>query len=89
MKKIVKIWGTGCMPCTKYAPIFEEVSNELSNNTDINFINIDARNDNTGLVELLNVRSIPQTFILDEDNNILKHKTGFMDKNSLIDFINS
>lgn len=87
MKKIVKFWGAGCMPCMMYAPIFDKVSTELSNLEDVEFLNIDARNDNTGLTQLLGIRSIPQTFVLDEDNNILKQKTGMMDENTLKDFI--
>lgn len=87
MKKVVKFWGTGCMPCMQYAPIFDKVATELNDNSDLSFINIDARNDLTGLTQLLGIRSIPQTFILDEDNNVLKQKTGLMDENTLKSFI--
>lgn len=87
MKKVVKFWGTGCMPCVQYAPIFDRVSSELSNNTDMEFYNIDARNDDTGLGQLLAIRSIPQTYILDENNTVLKQKTGYMDESTLKSFI--
>jgi thiol-disulfide isomerase/thioredoxin len=86
MKKVVKFWGAGCMPCTMYAPVFDKISKELSDDN-IQFLNIDARNDDTGLTEKLGIRSIPQTFILDSEDNILKQKTGFMDETALIDFI--
>lgn len=89
MKKIVKFWGAGCMPCMQYAPVYDKVSSELSNNTDLEFYNIDARNDSTGLGLLLGIKSIPQTFILDENNNVLKQKTGYMDENNLKEFINN
>lgn len=87
MKKIVKFWGAGCMPCMQYAPVFDKVSNELSDNNDLTFINIDARNDSTGLTQLLGIRSIPQTFVLDENNVVLKQKTGMMDETTLKSFI--
>lgn len=87
MKKVVKFWGTGCMPCMQYAPIFDKVVTELKDNSELSFLNIDARNDDTGLTQLLGIRSIPQTFILDEDNNVLKQKTGLMDENTLKSFI--
>jgi thiol-disulfide isomerase/thioredoxin len=87
MKKVVKFWGTGCMPCMQYAPIFDKVVSELKDDSELNFLNIDARNDDTGLTQLLGIRSIPQTFILDEDNNVLKQKTGLMDENTLKSFI--
>lgn len=87
MKKVVKFWGTGCMPCMQYAPIFDKVVTELKDNSELSFLNIDARNDLTGLTQLLGIRSIPQTFILDEDNNVLKQKTGLMDENTLKSFI--
>lgn len=87
MKKIVKFWGAGCMPCMQYAPVFDKVSNELSDNNDLTFINIDARNDSTGLTQLLGIRSIPQTFVLDENNEVLKQKTGMMDETTLKSFI--
>jgi len=87
MKKVVKFWGAGCMPCMQYAPIFDKVATELNDNSELSFLNIDARNDLTGLTQLLGIRSIPQTFILDEDNNVLKQKTGLMDENTLKSFI--
>jgi thioredoxin-like negative regulator of GroEL len=87
MKKVVKFWGTGCMPCMQYAPIFEKVTKELSNDSELTFMNIDARNDLTGLTQLLGIRSIPQTFVLDENNNVLKQKTGMMDESTLKSFI--
>lgn len=54
------------MPCMQYAPVYDKVSSELSDDSNLEFHNIDARNDNTGLGSLLGVRSIPQTFVLDE-----------------------
>jgi thioredoxin 2 len=87
MKKVVKFWGTGCMPCMQYAPIFDKVAKELTNDSDLTFINIDARNDLTGLSQKLGIRSIPQTFILDENNNVLKQQTGMMDEKTLKSFI--
>lgn len=87
MKKVIKFWGTGCMPCKQYEPIFNKVVNELSNESDLTFLNIDARNDLTGLAQKLGIRSIPQTFILDENNQVLKQKTGLMHENELKDFI--
>jgi thioredoxin-like negative regulator of GroEL len=87
MKKIVKFWGTGCMPCTQYAPIFEKVSKDLSDLDEFEFVNIDARSDNTGLVQKLGIRSIPQTYVLDENNNVLKQKTGFINELDLRQFI--
>jgi hypothetical protein len=41
----------------------------------------------TGLSQKLGIKSIPQTFILDEDNNVLKQQTGIMDENKLKSFI--
>jgi thioredoxin 2 len=87
MKKVVKFWGAGCMPCMQYAPIFDRIANQLSSESELSFLNIDARNDLTGLTQLLGIRSIPQTFILDENNQVLKQKTGMMDENTLKNFI--
>lgn len=87
MKKVVKFWGTGCMPCIQYAPTFDKVAKELADNSELSFLNIDARNDLTGLTQLLGIRSVPQTFVLDENNNVLKQKTGMMDENTLRSFI--
>jgi thiol-disulfide isomerase/thioredoxin len=86
MKKVVKFWGDGCIPCRQYKPIFDQVSEELSNDN-IQFIDIDARNDNTGLTQKFGIKSIPQTFILDENDNIINQKSGYMNENLLKNFI--
>lgn len=88
MKKIIKFWANGCPPCKMYEPVFDKVSKEYSNN-DLFFESIDARNDKTGLREVLNVKSIPHTFILNENNEVLKDKRGYMDENGLKSFIES
>lgn len=86
MKKIIKFWGSGCMPCIEYSPIFDKVKNELLYNSELEFHNIDARNDNTGLTGLFKIKSIPHTIILIDDK-LVKEKSGIMREDELKKFI--
>lgn len=81
-KAVVDFYATWCGPCKMFAPIFEEVANEL----DINFIKVDTDN-NSDLAREYGVMSIP-TIILFENGNEIKRYTGFMPKEEFIKFLN-
>ncbi len=81
-KAVVDFYATWCGPCKMFAPIFEEVANEM----DMNFIKIDTDN-NSDLAREYGVMSIP-TIILFENGNEIKRHTGFMSKEEFINFLN-
>ena len=81
-RAVVDFYATWCGPCKMFAPIFEEVANEM----DMNFIKVDTDN-NSDLAREYGVMSIP-TIILFENGNEIKRHIGFMSKEEFINFLN-
>ena len=81
-KVVVDFFATWCGPCKMLGPIFEQVSNELS---DITFIKIDIDKVEE-LPKMFGVMSIP-TLLVFENGKLTKKVSGYMDKKSLIEFI--
>lgn len=81
-KAVVDFYATWCGPCKMFAPIFEEVANEI----DMNFIKVDTDN-NSDLAREYGIMSIP-TIVLFENGNEVKRHTGFMSKEEFIKFLN-
>ena len=81
-KAVVDFYANWCGPCKMFAPIFEEVSNEI----DMNFIKLDT-DEHSDIARGYGVMSIP-TIILFENGNEVKRHTGFMSKEEFIKFLN-
>ncbi len=81
-KAVVDFYATWCGPCKMFAPIFEEVSNEI----DMNFIKLDT-DEYSDIARGYGIMSIP-TIILFENGNEVKRHTGFMSKEEFIKFLN-
>ncbi len=81
-RAVVDFYATWCGPCKMFAPIFEEVANEM----DFNFIKVDTDN-NSDLAREYGVMSIP-TIILFENGSEVKRHTGFMSKEEFVKFLN-
>ena len=80
---IVDFWAPWCGPCKMFGPIFESVSKTKSN---IKFCKLNVDEDSEGISKKLGVMSIP-TIILFKDGKEIKRNIGFMDENSLINFL--
>lgn len=80
---IVDFWAPWCGPCKMFGPIFENVSN-LKN--EVKFCKLNVDEDNENISKEYGVMSIP-TIILFKDGKEIKRNIGFMDEDSLIEFI--
>ena len=80
---IVDFWAPWCGPCKMFSPIFESVSKVKS---DINFYKLNVDEDSENISKELGVMSIP-TIILFKDGKEIKRNIGFMDEESLINFL--
>ena len=80
---IVDFWAPWCGPCKMFGPIFENVSEKYE---DIKFCKLNVDEDNEDISREFGVMSIP-TVILFKDGKEIKRNIGFMDENSLIDFV--
>ena len=79
---VVDFYANWCGPCKMFGTIFEEVSNEV----DINFVNIDV-DKFSDIAREYGVMSIP-TIILFDNGVEIKRFTGFMSKEKFIEFLN-
>lgn len=79
---VVDFYATWCGPCKMFGPVFEEVSRE----TDMNFIKLDV-DKSPDIAREYGVMTIP-TIILFKNSVEVKRHTGFMSKTDLLNFIN-
>lgn len=77
VKTIIRMGATWCAPCRAFAATFEKVK-EMEEYSNIEFEEIDIENDEEGgiLAEKYQVRSVPTTVLLDENNNLIYKVSG-------------
>lgn len=80
---VVDFWAPWCGPCKMFGPIFEEISKKQ---TDIKFCKLNVDEDNENISKDFGVMSIPTT-ILFENGKEIKRNIGFLDEDSLINFL--
>lgn len=80
---IVDFWAPWCGPCKMFAPVFEEASKNYKN---INFYKLNVDEDEKDVSRKLGVMSIPTTIIF-KDGKEIKRNIGFLDKDSLNEFL--
>ncbi|MEG1009850.1 MAG: thioredoxin [Clostridia bacterium] len=79
----VDFFGTWCPPCKMLTPILEELGNSRKYN--IAKVDIDASND---IASKYRVDSVP-TLIVFKEGKVLNRTVGYMDKESVMKFIDS
>ncbi|MBR9700241.1 thioredoxin [Candidatus Woesearchaeota archaeon] len=76
-KSVVDFWAPWCGPCRMFAPIFEEVSKEI---TDVTFAKVNTQ-DHQELAQMANVMSIP-TIIFMKDGKEVTRLVGALPKDA-------
>ncbi len=79
---VVDFWAEWCAPCKKLAPIFEEVSEEL---TDVNFGKVDME-ENQQVGTQQGVRALP-TLVIFKNGEEVARNAGVMQKDELTSWI--
>lgn len=89
VKKIIKFSAIWCQPCRVYATTFHKVE-EMEEYKDIKFMEIDIENDDNGeiLAEKYQIRSVPTTILLDENDELIYKIIGNVPQKDLISTIN-
>ncbi len=77
-KAAVDFWAEWCGPCKMLAPVFEEVSKEL---TDVKFAKVDTEQEGE-LAQEAGVRGLP-TIVLYQDGEEVTRIVGFKPKDQL------
>ena len=80
---VVDFWAPWCGPCKMFGPIFESVSLKYNN---IKFCKFNVDEDKENISKELGIMSIP-TIILFKNGEEIKRNIGFLDEDSLINFL--
>lgn len=75
---VVDFFANWCGPCKMLAPVFEEISEELTSAT---FVKVDIDN-SLELAQKYSVSSIPTVIVL-KNGSVIERKTGFIPKDNL------
>ena len=76
---LVDFWATWCGPCRMFGPIFESVSNEVS---DVNFVKFEIDDTNRTTPAKFGIRSIPSVLAF-KNGELVEARTGLMDEDTL------
>jgi len=83
LKKIIKLSGSFCAPCKFYAPTFDRVS-KYDEYKNIEFKTYDVEDDEGEELSIkYNIRNVPTTLLLDENDELLFKAIGAMQEHEL------
>lgn len=80
---LVDFWATWCGPCRMFGPIFESVSNTIS---DVNFVKFEIDETNRTTPTKFGIRSIPSVLAF-RNGELIEARTGLMDEDTLLSWI--
>ena len=81
---LVDFWATWCGPCRMFGPIFESVSNKI---TDVNFVKFEIDDTNRRTPTKYGIRSIPSILAF-KNGDLVEARTGLMDEETVTAWIN-
>ena len=82
---VIDFWAPWCGPCRMMSPVFEEIANELKDNTSVKFAKVNV-DENPDLGTKFRVTSIP-FFIIFKNGKAVATKVGGSTKASMQEWI--
>ena len=82
--KLVDFWASWCGPCRMFGPIFESVSEKIS---DVRFIKFEIDESNRRTPAKYGIRSIPSVLAF-RNGELIEVRTGLMDEETLTNWVN-
>jgi thioredoxin 1 len=81
--KVIKFSAPWCGPCKMYAPVFEQVSKEVSEHE---FKSLDIEEDEAES-KPYNITAVPTTIVLDNDGKEINRISGVLPKAKLLELL--
>lgn len=81
---LVDFWASWCGPCRMFGPIFESVSESIS---DVNFVKFEIDDTNRRTPAKYGIRSIPSILAF-KNGELVEARTGLMDEETVTNWIN-
>jgi thioredoxin 1 len=88
LKKVVEYGASWCSPCMAYAPTYKRVS-EMDEFNEVTFesVDIDDGEDHDLEIEKFDIKSVPTTILLDENDKPIYKLMGNIPEKDLVDLI--
>ncbi len=76
--RVYDVWAEWCVPCKRFAPVFEKVANEIQ---DVEFVKVEA-DVNAEFLNHYAINSIPTILVTDDSGNELFRHVGILSESN-------
>lgn len=81
--KVLKFQASWCQPCKMLGRVIEDAKEQIK--LPIEEVDID---ENMELAKKYNVRGVPMLVVVDDNDNVVRTKSGYMNEKDLLEWVN-